>query len=315
MTKNLWIQAVVLTCSLLATACYFPENTETKEYEETFSGVKEIEVEGRFLEVSYEGRAGEQNVFLSALLEVPEDRGFEVKYRQSGSKLKIELVGDTEIVGWNFGSKMDGFITLIGPEEMKLDLKCSSGSVDVMNVSHEQVNLKASSGSIKVMGIEVDRGNIAASSGSIRGEGLAGNFDCQVSSGSIRLKDMLGDLTAKASSGSIKLEDIQGKVDVKVSSGSIRMNNVLEMGDISASSGSIRAEQSGFGPGSSFQANSGNIKIQTSSQLDDYNFEMKSGSGSIKVGNQSGSKSLKINNNSDHTVQGKVSSGSIRIIE
>lgn len=308
-------QAVILASSFMATACYFPEKTETKEYEETFSDIKEIEVDGRFLEVSYEGRSGEKNVFLSAFLEVPEDRGFEVKYRKSGSKLKVELVGDTEIVGWNFGTKMDGFITLIGPEEIKLDLKCNSGSVDVMNVSHEQINLKASSGSIKVMGIEVERGNLSASSGSIRGEGLAGKFTCQVNSGSIRLKDMLGDVNAKASSGSVKMEDIQGKVDAKVNSGSIRLNNVTELGEVTASSGNIRVENSGFGPSSSFQANSGSVKIQTSSKLDDFNFDLKAGSGSIKVGDQSGSKSLKIDNNSDHTIKGKVSSGSIMITE
>lgn len=302
-----------LACSLLVTSCYSPEKTETKEYEETFSGVKEIEVDGRFLEVSYEGRSGEESVFLSAFLEVPENRGFELKYRKSGSKLKIELVGDSSFSGWNFGTKMDGFITLIGPEEIKLDLTCSSGSVDVMSVQHDQINLKANSGSIKLMGIEVGKGTVSASSGSIRGEGLSGNFTCQVNSGSIRLKDLFGDINAKASSGSVKLEDVQGKVDAKVNSGSIRLSNVKELGEISASSGSIRADNSGFGESSSFQASSGNVKIQTSSNLDDFNFDLKANSGNVKVGNQSGSKSLKIDNNSDHTVKGKVSSGSIRI--
>ncbi|EOZ98357.1 hypothetical protein A33Q_1011 [Indibacter alkaliphilus LW1] len=313
MTKHTWVQAVVMICSLLATACYFPENTEIKEYDETFSGVREIEVDGRFLEVSYEGRSGEKNIYLSAFLEVPEDRGFEVKYRQSGSKLKIELVGNSETIGWNFASKMDGFITLIGPEEIKLDLKCTSGSVDVMNVKHQEINLKANSGSVKLMGVEVETGNFSASSGSIRGEGISGELACKVNSGSIRLKDVLGDVKAKASSGSIKLEDVQGIADAQVNSGSIRLNNVRELGELKASSGSIRAENSGFGSKTAFHANSGSVKIETSSNLEDFDFDLSAGSGSLKVGDKSGSKSLKIDNNSKHTVRGNVGSGSIRI--
>ncbi|MBW3468454.1 hypothetical protein EGN73_11620 [Arthrospiribacter ruber] len=308
------MQGVGWAMLLLVTSCYFPENTETVDIEETFSGIKEIELNGRFLEVSYEGRSGEQEVFLSALLELPEDRGYELKYRKSGSKLKIDLEGNGDFSVWNFGINSKGTIMLIGPEEIKLDLNVSSGSVDVMNVHHESMNVKANSGSIRLMGVEVGTGNFTASSGSIRAEAVAGKLQCQVNSGSIRLKDVLGDVDAKASSGSIKMEDVQGRADAKVNSGSIRLSGVKEIGELSASSGNIRVEQSFLGPNSSFHANSGNVRVVTLSNLEDFNYDLSAGSGAVRVGESSGRKNLKVNNNAEHTIKGKVGSGSIRIV-
>ncbi|WP_373493490.1 DUF4097 family beta strand repeat-containing protein, partial [Aquiflexum sp.] len=85
------------------------------------------------------------------------------------------------------------------------------------------------------------------------------------------------------------------------------------LGELSVSSGNIRAERSGLGDKTNLNANSGSIRIQTDSDLDQYNYDLSANSGSVKVGGNSSGKKLNISNNASHTIRGKVSSGSIRI--
>jgi lia operon protein LiaG len=302
-----------ISLGLLLSACNVSEKSYTKDYEEIFYDIKEIEVDGRFLEVSYEGREGETEVKMNAYLEAFESNGLDIKFRKSGSKLKIEVVGDATIIGWNFGNSINGFISLTGPDNIKLNISNTSGKIDVMHVHHERINLKVNSGSIKLSDVEVDNIHLEASSGSIEGEGLYGNILAKVNSGQIRLSDLVGNIDAKGSSGRLFLGNIEGKVDAKVNSGSIKLESVKELGDLSVSSGSIKADNSGLGPDTQLHANSGSVQIQTFSNLDDFNFDLNASSGSVKVGDKESGKKVKIDNDAIHTISGRVSSGSIRI--
>jgi lia operon protein LiaG len=313
MTNNILFYLTVFGTGLLLVSCFTPEKTYTKDYEETFSDIKEIEVDGRFLEISYEGREGEDDVFLSAFMELPESSDLDIKYRKSGSKLKIEVVGDASFSGWNFNNKFNGFISLTGPDHIKLSLVCNSGSIDVMNVNHKNIHLQANSGSIKASELEVDQIYLKASSGSVKGEGLYGKIKCEVNSGAISLKEVVGNIEAKGSSGALKFENVDGRVDAKVNSGAIKLIKIQELGELNASSGSIKATDSGLGKHTSLTANSGSINIQTHSELDEFNYDLTASSGSIKVGDRSSGKKLVIDNQANHTVKGKVTSGSLKI--
>jgi DUF4097 and DUF4098 domain-containing protein YvlB len=113
------------------------------------------------------------------------------------------------------------------PENMKLDVVDSSGSIVMENVG--ELSLTDSSGSIKL-------------------EGVNGPLRLKDSSGSIRMNDVDGDVTIIAdSSGSMAGDNIEGSVLVKRdSSGSIKFTDVS--GDFTVerdSSGSITAERIG----------------------------------------------------------------------
>lgn len=313
MYKGIKSIGLILGSGFLLASCGAPEKTVTHDYEETFQGVKEIELDGQYLEVTYEGKSGETDVYLNGFLEAAESSGIEITYRQSGSKLTIEVIGDQDI-GWNFGNQTEGYISLTGPEDIKLNLVNGSGSIEVLNVVHDLIDLKVNSGSIKATALEVGVINLNASSGSIKGEALTGKVNTKVNSGSIELKEVVGDIDAVASSGSLKLEDVKGVVDGKVNSGSMKFINVSELGDLTASSGNINAENSGLGSRTSLQANSGSINIQTSSDLKAFNFDLKANSGSVRVGEQDSDDKLNLNNGASTTVTGKVSSGSIKIV-
>lgn len=313
MNKLIYFIIGIFGVGLFVSSCNISEKTYTKDYEEIFSDIKEIEVEGRFLEVSYEGREGETEVNMNAYLEAPESSGLDIKFRKSGSKLKIEVVGDATFSGWNFGNSLNGFISLIGPDDIKLNISNTSGTIDVMHVQHDRINLKVNSGSIKLSEVEVDNIHLEASSGSIIGEGLYGNILVQVNSGQIRLTEVVGNVEAKGSSGNLRFENVEGKVDAKVNSGSIKLESVKEIGNLTVSSGSIKAENSGLGPDTKLNANSGSVQIQTSSNLEDFNFDLNASSGSVKIGDNDSGKKVNIDNGAEHTIKGSVSSGSIRI--
>ncbi|MCS4435432.1 DUF4097 family beta strand repeat-containing protein [Aquiflexum gelatinilyticum] len=315
MTKHkLGLQmGMLLVSGFLLTSCFTSEKTITKDYEETFEGIKEIELDGKFLEVSYEGKSGEAEVYLDGFLEASESSGMEISYRKSGSKLKIEVTGENEI-SWNFSNHTKGYISLTGPEDIELNLTNGSGSIDVLNVVHKNINLKVNSGSIKATSLEVGDIQLNASSGSISGEALTGKINCKVNSGSISLKDVVGNVDAVASSGSLKIEEVKGAVNAQVNSGNIRLVNLEELGELSASSGSIKAENSGLGSNTSLEANSGSISIQTPSDLKAFNFDLKANSGSVSVGEQNSGKELDLDNGASATIRGKVSSGSIKIV-
>jgi hypothetical protein len=69
-----------------------------------------------------------------------------------------------------------------------------------------------------------------------------------------------------------------------------------------------------LGSRTSLQANSGSISIQTPSDLKAFNFDLKANSGSVRVGEQDSDDKLNLNNGASSTVTGKVSSGSIKIV-
>lgn len=314
MSKGLTGLSLLALIGFMLGGCYAPsEKTVTRDYEENFTGIEEIVLDGKFLEVSYEGRENESTVHLNGYVEAPESSGLEIKYRQSGSRLIIEVVGDM-VIGWNFGNSREGFISLTGPENVKLNFQNGSGSIEVLNVVHDVIDLTVNSGSIKAMGLECGTISLKASSGNVKAEGLTGNVLAEVNSGSIDLKEVQGDVSSQASSGSLKFEGVDGKVDAKVNSGNIRLVGVKELGQLEASSGSIKAEMSGLGASSFFKANSGSVTISTTSDLKAFNFDLSANSGSVKVGERDSNKKLDIDNGASSTVQGRVSSGSIKII-
>jgi lia operon protein LiaG len=293
-------------------SCQSPEQTITLDYEEAFSDIKEIELKGRFLEVDYEGMERREEVILNAYLEVPESSGIDIKYRKSGSKLIIEVVGD-DMEMWNFGASRQGYIHLTGPENIKLNFSNSSGSLDISNVTHDDIDLKVSSGTIKVSDLTVSNILLAASSGRISGDAIYGDVRIKINSGAINLTNIEGDVNSEGSSGSLKLENVRGLVNAKIRSGVIKLNNIQELGVLEVSSGSIKVDKSGLGNNTDLKASSGSIHIQTISDIQQYNFDLNASSGNVRVGTENSGKKLEINNNSQVTVTGRVSSGSIKI--
>jgi lia operon protein LiaG len=166
----------------------FPSNGSAQhiisDIEETFSGIEEVVVLGAFLEVTYEG-SDKEELFLSAYLESNRENGQEITYQIEGKRLKVEVKTEGSR-GWG-SMKTKGFISLVGPEDMKLEITNSSGKMYISNVNSDKIDLKASSGKIEARNLASDRVRLTASSGRVDIENINGNVDCKTSSGGGRI--------------------------------------------------------------------------------------------------------------------------------
>jgi hypothetical protein len=197
---------------------------------------------------------------------------------------------------------------------MILDLESGSGKVSAKDVVSNETNLLVGSGEIFAKNISSTLITLNSSSGKIFGEDITGKVSALVSSGNLELLRIEGNIDVEGSSGQTKLIDINGMVNVSVSSGKIELSKVKALGKATLSSGQLFATETGLSSATSLKASSGNIYIQSVSNLKDFNFNISSGSGLVRIGDSQSSGNLVINNGSPNTIRGEVSSGKIEIV-
>lgn len=276
--------------------------------EKTFSGIDILEMEIAGVDVLYTGIPGEREIKLSAMFGKNEDASRSFFMVTAGNTLKVSYKNQNKPPL----SQEKRFIRLEGPEDLKISIRNTSGLVGVSQVSADETILSVSSGKISAQQV---KGNLflKANSGKIEARNIEGNLTCAITSGVAEITEVAGNADITANSGSLKISHIQGLVNAKLSSGTMRLENVGELGKIAVTSGSVRASNCGLGGSTALEGSSGNIDIQTVSQLDQFNYNLKAGSGSLRVGTVTNSKSLTIENGSAHTITGSISSGSLQI--
>ena len=305
--KNL-TKIITLGLSLLFIATISNAQNVIVDAKKSYSNIKTVEVNGGWLDVTYEGGSGTE-VNVEAYLESNETNQ-DIVFVTLGDVLKISYERNSNNSSWNNKSK--GYIKITGPKAVALQLRNSSGSLMVDNVANEETILKVSSGKISASGID---GNleIQATSGSLKVDRVSGNVMAGVTSGNADLMDIDGDVKYKSTSGSLNAANIGGEIEVALTSGNAKLSNIGSLGSLKFTSGNIKAENAGLGDNTSFTGTSGNFKVQTPSDLKAYNFSLKASSGNVKVGNVSTGKSLEMDNGSGPWVKGNISSGNITI--
>ncbi|MFC3880367.1 DUF4097 family beta strand repeat-containing protein [Algoriphagus namhaensis] len=273
-----------------------------------YSNISVIEVEGGWLAVKYEGGSG-PDVSVDAFLKSNDDDQ-DIVFVTVGDVLKIKFERKRNNYSWN--NSNEGYIHITGPSDMKVDIKNSSGSIYVAKLRSEETNISVSSGKVKAQDID---GNlmIKATSGNLQVDGVSGDVIAGLTSGNADLVDIKGNADFKATSGSLDAKNIGGKLNVQFTSGNAKLENIGELGRLKFTSGNIRAENAGLGSETSFSGTSGSFRVQTPSNLKNFNYDLKASSGSVKVGSTSGGKTLKIDNNAESWIEGSISSGRISI--
>jgi lia operon protein LiaG len=305
--KNL-TKIITLGLSLLFIATISNAQNVIVDAKKSYSNIKTVEVNGGWLDVTYEGGSGTE-VNVEAYLESNETNQ-DIVFVTLGDVLKISYQRNSNNSSWNNKSK--GYIKITGPKAVALQLRNSSGSLMVDNVANEETILKVSSGRISASGIDGNL-DIQATSGSLKVDRVSGNVMAGVTSGNADLMDIDGDVKYKSTSGSLNAANIGGEIEVALTSGNARLSNIGSLGSLKFTSGNIKAENAGLGDNTSFTGTSGNFKVQTPSDLKAYNFSLKASSGNVKVGNVSTGKSLEMDNGSGPWVKGNISSGNITI--
>lgn len=235
--KKLGIIAAILIVGgiLLVGLSYLLTGGDVSKYNSksgNFSA-KEYKCSNSITELEIEERSG-GIVIKSADVSKPE-----ITYSESDNE-KYEIVENGSTLSIKKKTTENRWGIFIGFEEKELtvllpknydgtvDVKCTSGSISIEELTAESVKIKNTSGSITLSEV-VSNGDISASN----------------SSGSIKFENVIGmNVSVSNTSGSIKLDNLvaDGKVDVDGTSGSIRFDRLASTGDINIknTSGSIK---------------------------------------------------------------------------
>lgn len=276
----------------------------------SYTGINRIEVNGGALEIEYEGSPSLEEINIDAFLE-SNNHEQDIIFVTVGEVLKISHKVNNSNSGWR-NMRTKGHIKIRGPRDMELEMRGGSGKILVDNVTAENTGLTVGSGTIVARNIS---GNLAAKAGSgnITLKNIKGDVDGSVGSGKTKIEDVIGNVSFSSGSGGINAQNVDGLIHVSLSSGHAKLENIGELGHLKLSSGNLNASNAGLGPNTSLSGSSGNFRIQTPTNLKEFNFYMKATSGNITVGNSRGGRSLTLDNGAAHDIKGSITSGNISI--
>ena len=124
-----------------------------QEIAKHYSGIESLDIHGGPLEVSYTGLANQKDIDIIAFLGEEEEREKELFFVRVGDVLKVAYNPSRKFANYD-GPKR--YVKIIGPENMVLEVKNSSGQIVVDNVRGEKTRLSVSSGQIKASNIKGD---------------------------------------------------------------------------------------------------------------------------------------------------------------
>ncbi len=305
--KNYTYASLVALLLLASTTLVSAQNVlvnTTKKY----SNIKQIEVESGWLDVSYQGGEGTE-VSVEAYLE-SNISDQDIVFVTLGDVLKVSYKRSGEKYNWN--SKNKGYLKIVGPKSMQVNVRGSSGEFNLTNLVSETTVVQLTSGTVAAAQI---KGNLTltSTSGTLRATGIEGNVEARLTSGNAYLENISGSVNYESTSGSLDAKNIDGVLSARLTSGNAKIENAKQLGSLAFTSGNVRAVNSGLGANTQFTGTSGNFTIQTNSDLKAYNYSLKAASGNLQVGNSSGSKSLELNNNASTWIKGNITSGNITI--
>lgn len=305
--KNFFKISPILAVLLLLATVSFAQNVLV-DANKTYSNVSKIEINGGWLDVSYDGGSGSE-VKVEAYLE-SNNEDQDIIFVTVGDVLKISYERSNNSSWGNNRNK--GFIKISGPMAMGLDIKNSSGTISVDGVTNDETTLRVSSGKVSASNIN---GNlkIKASSGSLYIDEIDGDVEASVTSGNADITHVTGNVDYGSTSGSLEADTIGGELSASLTSGNAKLSNIGYLGELKFTSGNIRATNAGLNGNTRFNGTSGSFRIQTPSDLKSLNFSLRASSGNLKVGGINTGKNLEIDNGVTDWVKGSISSGNIII--
>jgi hypothetical protein len=305
--KN-YTYASLLVLLLLASTTWATAQNVLVNTTKKYPNITQIEVESGWLDVSYVGGSSAEVAVEAYLASNVTDQ--DIVFVTVGDVLKISYKNGTGKYNWN--SKNKGYIKITGPVALELQVNGSSGNITIQSLESKLTTLQLTSGNVTAAQI---KGNLTltATSGTLQAKDIEGDVNARLTSGNTTLEGIKGTVDYGSTSGNFTAKNIGSLLDVQLTSGNAKLENVKELGTMRITSGNMTAINAGLGSKTQFNGTSGNFTVQTPSNLGDFNYALKSTSGSLRVGKTTSEKSLDINNNAATTVRGNVTSGNITI--
>ena len=230
--------------------------------------------------------------------------GMSPNYTASGGRLTVDarrdnIITGIHIFGGTIGTNDSVHVYIPVGIELGASVSGSSGRVDVRYPYFSELNIRTSSGRIELEHAEVSGSlTLSSSSGRISAEYVtapSGSF--QSSSGRIEISDShFGNLYVSSSSGRQEIEDSSwNNLQASSSSGRIEINDAV----IPSAAGIT-----------SISASSGRVDLTVIGNESDFNYSLRSNSGSVRV---DGERRQSRNIENLHDINIRTTSGAIRL--
>lgn len=285
-----------------------------------FDGVERIEIEGRFVDVNILGTDNDE-IDLKGMIrgKLRGGKNFEFKHRQDGSLLKIWIEAPRSIMG-----RFEAKLTLKVPYSMDIDVRNSSGDVDIEEIVTDKMRLETSSGDMKLKNVETQLTTKATSGdldvyylkGAISAVSTSGDqsfnhiraiVSSRATSGDLMFADVIGDLSTKTTSGDLRFENVDGRISNVSTSGDLTIDKAKTILDLIVTSGDIRGDKVELIGDSRFKSTSGDVSLNINN-IGVMSFDLKASSGDLRAGSRSADRKLYLENG-DVWIYGVSSSG------
>jgi len=198
-----------------------------------------------------------------------------------------------------------------------LNLRTSSGRIELPKVDVADLKLRTSSGMINASADKSEKVSMETSSGSIIFSGSGGVVDMTTSSGAVRSEiEDCESINITTSSGEITLigkGDLATKLNANTSSGSIDVKGVAwQDADTKTSSGSITISGKLLG-NTNVVSSSGSVTLNISGDPAQYGYTLTPGSGSIRWNGEKMDDPARSSGSFENNINVRTSSGSIQI--
>ncbi|MDP4096184.1 DUF4097 domain-containing protein [Paenibacillus sp. P96] len=191
--------------------------------------------------------------------------------RLEGAKLGLDMEPERQPIElFAFGPGSRSQITVAvprGTELSRLDIKDTSGSIEVTNARVQETHIELTSGDLNIRDFRGGQLAVNMTSGDVSIQDAKAAVNLELTSGDIELKGLSGDGAIRSTSGSVSVEQREaGNLDIELKSGDVDIRTApafKAIYDVRASSGEVEAPVSSPGATNVIKVNttSGDIRI------------------------------------------------------
>ncbi|MBR8535988.1 DUF4097 family beta strand repeat protein [Carboxylicivirga sediminis] len=318
MMKNICLLLLVmLPITLLG-----QEMPKVASVNQSFDNITSVSVIGEFCKVDI--KEGAKLVVTAELQAAKEMEGYAVMCSEEAGVLKVEVQKPAS--GWTSHS---GFVNLVVPAGIKLDVQTTSGYISLEGLSGADVLAQSKSGKIQANNIKANL-TLKTSSASVKAENITGQLNISTkggahvarnvegavslysssgemiieningalktesTDGAQTIKEVKGDVYLKTKSGAMKLSNAEGKIGSLSVSGTLNLFDVTGVFNLVATKGSIIGSRVKLTESSSFNTTEGKIKMKFINPQEQFTFACQSEHAYIVAYGKSKKKKLKM---------------------
>lgn len=316
--KQLSLPYLLIFCLCVAAQSMTAQNI-LSEAEYSGTGVYQIEVEGRFCDVSITGTDDNKTTFKGQITGISDVDQPKIKVNRQGKMLKVWIESKVkdgflerlkDIDKKNENRKVKGYLIFEVPKTCLVNARTGSGDLKVTQLASEKVYLSVRSGKLEVKQLEKNA-YFNSGSGLMHITDCNGKFGAESRSGKQTWKNIQGNISTWVSSGSLSIEQVEGDIVARSRSGSIKITVNKGSLNLKSSSGQLVGNEITLTQNSSFQTRSGSIEMHLKNPINDLSFDLTSRSGRLKVGEQFETYKKFIHNKGGLKITGNTSSGNL----